>query len=408
MDFRRRAAQVLGTAAVAFLLVAAIDLLTNSIDTDRFSWDFRYYIDIAEHGFAAPMASPFAFRYMTPMLARCVSVLFQLPTEGGFAALARFGAAAQLLGVYWFTRWYARSARGAWVAMLATAFSLFNVKFLLFDTFRPDHLAYPLILLQAYFALTGRFVPLVISTIIGCQIREFNAIPLLAYMYASMRLLRADLTIATRRRVFVQTVISVIALGVALILPRVLIPIAEDFQFVSLTRDGVLRVLLAPLVLARDFNLAYSLVAYALPVLMLGGPRELLAAIADIGPRDRLFLGAYSLLVLFFSFLGGTDFFRFSTYLLLPQAILLGLLADKRPGLYLGIVLGCVFVFNRMWLPFPMSDVNAYLDFYGGYGAQFNWASALRMAECAGFVAIGLLARRLLTPAKGRPPLAER
>jgi hypothetical protein len=398
-DSRRAWAQVLGIAGVVLLLVGLINLLTNSIDTGRFSWDFRYYIDIAEHGFAAPMASPFAYRYVTPMLARGISLLLHLPTEGGFAVLAQLGAVTQLLAVFVLTRRFAGSARGAWVATLTTAFSLFNVKFLLFDTFRPDHLAFPLILLQAYFALTGRFAPLLMSTIIGCQIREFNAIPLLAYVYASIRSLGIAPTIEARRRVAVETVLSAIGLGAALVLPRLLIPVNVDFQFATLTREGVLRALLAPLVLARDFNFAYSIAAYALPVLMLCGPRELFGAIARLSPRDRLFLGAYTLLVLVFSFLGGTDFFRFSAYLLLPQAILLGLLANKHTDLHLAVMLACVFVFNRIWLAFPISDLDSYLDFYGGYGARFTWASALRAAECAAFFVIGLQSRRLLARA---------
>ncbi|MFH1185214.1 MAG: hypothetical protein V1755_09290 [Chloroflexota bacterium] len=157
-DTRKSASQLVGAPAAALVLVTVIDLFTNSIDMQRFSWDFRYYIAIAEHGFAGPAASPFAYRYLTPMLARGASLVLQLPIEGGFAALAYFGSAAQLLAVFLFTRWYTRSARGAWVAALITGFSLFHVKFLLFDTFRPDRLAYPPILLQAYFALTGKSV----------------------------------------------------------------------------------------------------------------------------------------------------------------------------------------------------------------------------------------------------------
>ena len=70
-------------------------------------------------------------------------------------------------------------------------------------------------------------------------------------------------------------------------LPRLLIPVAEDFQFVSFTRDGLLRAVLAPLILARDANFIYSLLAYALPVLMLASPRQLRLVLSESRRWDR-------------------------------------------------------------------------------------------------------------------------
>ena len=406
-DRRRQELRLLGVAVLLVVcLVVLLDLLTNSIDTQKFSWDFRYYIRMARRGLTGPMASPFAYRYLTPLLVRGLSGVFGLSTFAGFRVVAYFGAVTQLLAVFMFIRWYTRSNRGAWLATAITALSLFNVKFLLFDTFRPDHLAYPLILLQAYFALTGRFAPLLVSTIIATQIREFNAVPLIAYMYSALRSLGPASTAAESRRTAAELAISVVGLGAALILPRQLIPVTENFQYADLSQGGILRVLIAPLVLARDANFIYAIVAYLLPVLMLAGPRELYQVIGGIARRDRIFLGAYAVIVLAMSFNAGTDFFRFSTYLLLPQAIVLGLLADRASGALLAIILASTFVFNRIWLPFPMSDTDAYLDFYGGFGARFNSASAWRTVECVALLGIGLLARTLLKTARSRPPPA--
>ena len=119
--------------------------------------------------------------------------------------VARVAAVTQLLSVFALARWHAHSFRGAWVAMLVTAFSLYHVKFLLFDTFRPDHLAYPLILLQIYLAMTGRFWPLWVVTLISCQIREFNALPLVAFSTASVWAVRARLNSATAGEWFTST-----------------------------------------------------------------------------------------------------------------------------------------------------------------------------------------------------------
>ena len=128
--------------------------------------------------------------------------------------VARAAAVTQLLSVFrWRGGMRIRSA-GAWLAMLVTAFSLYHVKFLLFDTFRPDHLAYPLILLQIYLAMTGRFWPLWVVTLISCQIREFNALPLVAFSTASVWAVARRLKQHDRRRaVYQHALISAVGLG---------------------------------------------------------------------------------------------------------------------------------------------------------------------------------------------------
>jgi hypothetical protein len=158
----------------------------------------------------------------------------------------------------------------------------------------------------------------------------------------------------------------------------------------------VLRPLLAPFILTRDANFIYSMAAYLVPILVLAGPREIFRTVGSVARRDRIFFGAYSVLVVALSFLGGVDFFRFSTYLLLPQIVMLGLLAEKAPASQLWIMLASVFAFNRVWLPFPMSDRGAYLDFYGGFGTRFNDASVWRIAELVTLIGIGMLSRRFL------------
>ncbi|MFN2119977.1 MAG: hypothetical protein ACK2T0_06265, partial [Anaerolineales bacterium] len=67
------------------------------------------------------------------------------------------------------------------------------------------------------------------------------------------------------------------------------------------------------------------------------------------------------------------------------------------PGVRLlpvAVMLAGVFIFNRLWLPFPMSDLGSYLDFYGGSGTRFDWASVLRIVELLAFIGVGILARR--------------
>jgi len=134
-------------------IVLGLDMLTNSIDTKKYAWDFVYYIAMAKDGFKAQsLASPFAYRYLTPLIVNGITKTSDLSIENGFLVIAYLGAILQLTGIFFFTNWLTKSRKGAWLAMLVTAFSLFNVKFLVFDIYRPDHLAYALILLQTYFA----------------------------------------------------------------------------------------------------------------------------------------------------------------------------------------------------------------------------------------------------------------
>ena len=409
MDAIRRHRHILQAALLSIVLIVGLDLLTNSLDTQKFSWDFRYYVSMAATGFQAPLASPFAYRYVTPALVYAVMHGLGLELETGFRIVAYVGAFLQLVGVFAFTSWMTRSTRGAFVALAATALSLFNVKFLLFDVYRPDHLAYALILLQTYLAFKRKFTPLLICTLIASQVREFNVIPLIAYLFATWRGLRASTDGGRPPRVFIiQATVSSIGLAAALVLPRMLIPVTEDFQFATITPDGILRVLIAPLVLARDVNFVYALVAYLLPVLLLASFEDIRSIWVSLEGWARSFLAAYVGLVILFSFLGGSDFQRFTSYLFLPQSIALGLVVSRRQFWQIGIMLLAVFIFNRIWLPFPMSDIGAYLDFYGGWAQRLDSASVLRLLECLGFVALGILIRRVQrfsgSPAS-QPPL---
>ena len=399
-DGHNKARQILWAAILTALLIAALDALTNSIDIQNFSWDFRYYIGMARDGFhARPLASPFAYRYLPSLLVYGLTHTLGLSIENGFRVIAYAGASLQLMGVFLFTNRLTRSGKGAYVALIVTAFSLFNVKFLLFDVYRPDPLAYGLILLQTYFAFEGRFLPLFLTTLVALQVREFNLVPLIAYHFTFAP--------GRDRRTFLkEIVLSALGLTLAIGLPRLLIPVNENYQFADLSADGILRALLAPLVLTRDLVFLYSVAAYALPILMLVNLRNAKSILGSLSAQAKSFLIVYTVLVLCLSFLGGTDFYRFSTYLFLPQAVLLGFLSQTSSNLELAVMGIAVFIFNRIWLPFPTSDVGAYLDFYGAYATRFNAAAVFRMIECAVFILIGILIQRLhplLAPRLERP-----
>jgi len=372
---------------ISIIIVLGLDMLTNTIDTKKYAWDFLYYIAMAKDGFKAqPMASPFAYRYLTPLLVHGIAGISSLSIENGFIVIAYLGAITQLTGIFLFTKRLTKSRKGAYLAMSITALSLFNVKFLLFDMYRPDHLAYALILLQTYFAFEKKFLPLLVTTLIASQIREFNIIPLIAYLVASWN--------SEERTNFIgQVSLSALFLLPAIILPRLLIPVTENYQIVGISQDGILTALLMPLMPAVDINFIFSLLAYLLPLLFIADIKTIKAALANLLDIQRKYLYVYTILVLIFSFFGGTDFYRFTTFLFLPQIILIGLIAPQRSNFQIGSMFAVTFIFNRIWLPFPIWDKDQYLDFYGAFALRLNWSTLYRFLECLAFILLGILLR---------------
>lgn len=381
--------ELISVSLVSIAIIALLDLLTNSIDTSHNAWDFIYYIALARDGFNAdPLASPFAYRYMTPGLVHLLT-LTGLSIELGFQWVAYFGAFAQLTGVFIFTKWVTKSSRGAWLAMVVTALSLFNVKFLLFDIYRPDHLAYVLILVQTYFAFEKKFLPLLILTLIASQIREFNIVPLIAYLIMRARDKETGRPLLAR-----EMFVSAALLLPAILLPRMLIPVTEDFQLVSFSLDGLINAVVFPFIPSVSVNFIFSVIAYLLPLAMFAVPREIKVAFSQLPSERRMYLLAYSVLILILSLLGGTDLNRFATFLFLPQIILIGLLAEEQSMRKILFVVICLFIFNRLWAHIPDWDVDLYRDFYGGFALRLNIHTLYRILELAFFLGIGFFIHR--------------
>jgi hypothetical protein len=369
-------------------IVLGLDIITNAIDAKKYAWDFLYYIAMAKDGFnAQPLASPFAYRYLTPLIVNGITRISSLSIEHGFLLVAYLGATAQLAGIFFFTNWLTNSRKGAYLAILVTALSLFNVKFLLFDIYRPDHLAYALILLQTYFAFEIKFLPLLITTIIASQIREFNIIPLIAFLIANWRL-------QPRTVMIKHTFLSALCLLPAIILPRILIPVTENYQIVGLSQEGILTALSLPFIPTIDINFIFSVIAYILPVLFIADMKMIKSTISGLPDDQRIYLYIYTSLVLFLTFFGGTDFFRFTTFLFLPQIILIGHIAPQKSNIQIGLMLVITFIFNRIWLPFPIWDKDQYLDFYGAFALRLNWSTLYRILECLAFILLGFLLRK--------------
>jgi hypothetical protein len=380
--------EIITVSLVSIAVILLLDLLTNSLDTTRNVWDFVYYISMAKDGLnAEPLASPFAYRFLIPGLVNLMSRT-GLSIESGFKLIAYIGAFTQLTGIFLFVRWLGRSSRGAWIALLVTAFSLFNVKFLIFDPFRPDHLAYALILLQTYFALKRKFLPLLLLTLIGSMLREFTLIPIFAYIFMLTR------EKVERSIIIQQGIISLVLILLAMILPRIWIPVTESYQLIDLSANGLLYAIVLPFIPSFPVNFIFSILAYFLPLFLLVSPKEVRFAVQELPESQRWYLAGYTILVLLLSFFGGTDYNRFATFLFLPQVMLLGTLENKVTNQKLIIVLACLFIFNRLWMYFPDWNIQTYRNFYGGFALQLNIHTLYRILELAGFIFIGYFLHR--------------
>jgi len=97
----------------------------------------------------------------------------------------------------------------------------------------------------------------------------------------------------------------------------------------------------------------------------------------------RAILALYSALVLALTLYGGTDIWRFVTFLFIPLAIALAaLLRAGVPAVEIVYMLGAVAYYNKIFLDIP-NEIGAYLDFYGGYDIRINEATVARLFELA-------------------------
>jgi hypothetical protein len=370
---------ILVVVAIVFL----IDGFTNRLDIENHSWDFKHYIALAEHGFnAKPLLGPFAYRYPTPFLAAGIGYMFGTPMESSFKIVAYLGAVLQLLGVFYLVKWFTNCQKGSYTAMLITALSFCNVKFLFFDVFRPDHLAFAFIILESYFAFKRRFVPLLITSIIGVQFREFAVVPLLAYLLSSL-LAKKNETI------YKEMIIAGLGLFVAVIIPRMIIPVTGNKQYITFSIYGIKRFLTLPLNFCRDANLVYLIAAYFLPTIILVNSDRARSVLTELTREVKIYLTSYIFFVAILIFYGGTDMIRFVAYLFLPQVIVVGFAACKLSKIQILVMILGVAIFNRTWASIPIWDFDKYLDFYGGYHSRLNLATICRYVELAVIAGVG-------------------
>jgi len=385
---------------ISVLCAVVIDLFTNPPEFKQMPWDTRYYYLLAERGLNShDLIAPYVYRYLNPLLAHSLAGLFNISTYMALKAIAYLGAISQLFTIYLLMRYLGFRLRASLVAMLVTAFSMYNLKFLMFDVYRPDHLAYALMSLAVLALLSRHTVWCLVLSAIGLQTREYLVIPPLILAVFSLVEVWRD---RAQKWPLLRLVMVILVTGLAAVLPRLLIPVTESTQFVDPSNNpaSIMNLIDMPLDLKRDFNLLFTIAAYFLPLLLLARRDRIKSVWTRLSkpiPGMRSFLLIYTGLVFILTLYGGHDLGRYFTYAFIPQVILIDYLLDEHIRIEEIIYMfAVVIIFNRLWLPIPIWDFEKYLDFYGGYADRVNQVSLLRVVELLAYILGALVLRAAL------------
>lgn len=389
--------ELLFPAFLSVCLVVVLDIVTNDLDTQKYTWDFAYYIAMAEDGLVSERSvAPFAYRFGATLPAHALHEAFAISVYSSFRVIAYIGAFLTLMVIYVLMRDFRFARPAAILALIVTGLSLFQIKFLLFDVYRPDHLAYPLIGLAFLFFLRRRWWAVVIIGVIGLQVREYLVIPLLMQIARDIRI--AVTQPAERKAAAGRAVLTVALTLAAVMLPRLLIPVTDFEQNIDpFHAPATLHRLYTDLFnWNKSINFTLSFLVYMLPTLSLITRRRFGCVAKELSRPVGIALGFYSALVLVFALYGGTDYPRFMTYLFIPQCILLGYLYRcELHGAEIVYLLIVMVLLHRTFQPIPIWDLDLYLDMYRGYSNRVNAATLQSYAIVAAALAGAFVNRKI-------------
>ena len=371
---------------VAIAIILIIDLLTNSVtEFEGITWDFSHYINMAEAGVLKNpnLVAPYAYRPLPSLIAGWLSRIFRFSTWRSFKLLAYAGASFNALTLFWLLEKMGFKFKQIVFVLVICNLQFFQLKFLLFDPFRPDHLIFSLINLAYLAILYNSPVVLSLVTSLGLLMREFIVIPLIAFMVEKI----------WRRK---EALGNTLAVG---ILPlfvfaglRLLIPVNGSEMYLETTSVNNLTQSILNILTdwKRLLNILFCLAGFALPLLMLFTHKRWVTAWDLLDENYRLLIVVHTLVTFALVLIGGTDLGRFIVYLYVPTAMLLASMfaSSKINNVEMGLVFIGVLVFNRVLWQVPTTSLDGYLDFYGGYDSRVNLASGLRAMEVTGWVGV--------------------
>ncbi|MEI8132931.1 MAG: hypothetical protein WCG34_10900 [Leptolinea sp.] len=396
--FRRSLWQDYAALLVSVLLVFLVDQFTNILEIEQMPWDVRYFYLLAEHGLRGTNIAPYVYRFATPMLARWLADVLYLTIFQAYTIIAISGGILQLFGIHLLVRKLGFGLKTSIMIISVVGFTMFNLKFLLFDVSRPDHLAYILMLLAVLALFSQQTVWCVLVAVIGLQFRELLAVP---PAILSLTYFRDWLRNRANMKLWLHIALIGIATALAVILPRKLIPVTENTQFVDLQVPSTLiNLITLPADIWRDSNLLFVVVGYFLPTFVLLTPQRWRSVWHKLRPY-HWFLALYMGLVFLLTLYGGHDMMRYITYMFIPQVFFLAyLLQEELHPLEIVYLFVVLIIFNRIFLPFPVLDFNANVDFYGGYAEQVDLASLYRWLEVLGMIIGSGILRMILNRLK--------
>lgn len=365
--------------------------------------DNLFYLDIAQHGIVqnSELVSPFAYRFVTPLLAGGISSFFSISPEQSFYTIAILCAITQLFLVFVLAKRFQPSDIKALIALSVVALSYYNVRFLIADSLRPDHLAYPLMLVVILLLLAGRRIPALLLALAALNVREFFLIPavVIGMLYYQDYLRRH------RRKDFWMSGAAFFSALLVFMLQRVFIRVSSAAGYLEPLRYDFIQVLLStPLNMARNLNILLALAGYLLPLLLIVTP-ERWRAIRLERRGVSLILTVYSVMVFGLTYYGGTDIGRFVTYLFIPMVIWMVMLLNRGiPAVEIIYMLIVVALYNRILVPVPQ-DIQGNIDFQAAFADVVDEATWRFFVALAVSFAGVIILRRISRPAgESTPP----
>jgi hypothetical protein len=242
---------------------------------------------------------------------------------------------------------------------------------------------------------------------IGLLLKEFLAVPLILLC---IQLGRASLHTRSQRDVVRFIVAICIGTG-SIVIPRLFIHVGATQQFVDPANDPATLVQLinAPLDEFRTFNILYANISYWLPTLLLMTRQRFMLVWDELQSRDILLPCVTGiLLILLLTLYGGTNITVFTAYGVAIQAVVLTIVmrcgVGKAEILYMIIIM---LIYNKIFLHVPTPDINmdAYIDFYGGWSSRVSLTTLMRLLECCAFVGGSMLIRMITARIEQCPAL---
>ena len=377
---------------MSVLLVRFIGIFTNTIAP---AWDGIIYYVMAQYGVInnPHLVAPFAYRPAVPIMVRLLSMYLKIKCVDLFGIFAQMSAITFVLFTFLFAKRYGAGFINSLIIMLVVAFSFYHVKFPIFLYSMVDVETYPIMLLSMWALLRKKLALCVAISCVGLFFKEFLVIPAIIAIVSWYMIYKRSHS----RKYLLWIILAWIGIMASIAIPRYLIPVRASIQFIDLTNEpGSLKFLIqCPLDIKREFNIFFSVMAYWLPTILLL-TRSRLKHLWDELDEHRLMLFLYLALIFILTMYGGSNIPIFISYSFFAQLIVLSILLKYDVNrAEIAYMLVAVFFFNRiLWhIPPGMSDLENYLDFYGGYFSRVNASSLNRLMELAAFIVLGNILR---------------